>query len=67
MVWVADAAQMPQLLWLWRRPVATALISPLAWEHPYAVRVAQEMPKRQKKKKKKKKKKKLSESRLIGI
>ena len=25
------------LLWLWRRPVPTALIRPLAWETPYAV------------------------------
>ena len=24
------------LLWLWHRPVATALIRPLAWETPYA-------------------------------
>ena len=23
-------------LWLWRRPVAIALIQPLAWETPYA-------------------------------
>ena len=39
------------LLWLWRRPVATALIRPLAWEPPYVARAAQEMAKRQKKKK----------------
>ena len=26
----------PALLWLWRRPVATAPIRPLAWEPPYA-------------------------------
>ena len=45
----------PALLWLWHRPVATALIRPLAWELPYAEGVAQEMAKRQKKKKKKKK------------
>ena len=38
------------LLWLWRRPAATALIRPLGWEFPYAVGVAQEMVKRQKKK-----------------
>ena len=25
------------LLWLWCRPVATALIQPLAWEPPYGV------------------------------
>ena len=41
----------PALLWLWRRPVAIALIGPLAWEPPYATGVAQEMAKRQKKKK----------------
>ena len=35
------------LLWLWRRPVATAPIRPLAWEPPHAVGVAQEMAKRQ--------------------
>ena len=42
----------PVLLWLWRRPVAIALIGPLAWEPPYAKDV---VLKRQKKKKKKKK------------
>ena len=30
----------PMLLWLWCRPVATALIEPLAWEPPYAVGAA---------------------------
>ena len=40
----------PTLLWLWRRPAATAPIRPLAWEPPYAVGVALEMAKRQKKK-----------------
>jgi len=30
----------PALLWLWCRPVATALIGPLAWEPPYAVGAA---------------------------
>jgi len=39
------------LVWLWHRPVATALIRPLAWEPPYAAGVAL---KRQKDKKKKK-------------
>ena len=43
----------PELLWLWRRPVATALIRPLAWEPPYAAGVALEKAKRPKKKKKK--------------
>ena len=45
------------MLWLWRRPVATAPIQPLAWEPPYAEGAAQEIAtttttKRQKKKKK---------------
>ena len=44
------------LLWLWRRPKATALIRSLAWEPPYATGVALEKPKSQKAKKKKKKK-----------
>ena len=35
------------LLWLWYRPVATALIGSLAWELPYAVGVALEKAKRQ--------------------
>ena len=43
----------PTLLWLWRRPVATAPIRPLTWEPPYVAGVAQEKAKRQKKKKKK--------------
>ena len=30
----------PAWLWLWRRPVATAPILPLAWEPPYATGVA---------------------------
>ena len=30
--WVKDLV----LLWLWRRPVTTAPIRPLAWEPPYA-------------------------------
>ena len=41
----------PELLWLWRRPAAVALIGPLAWEPPYDVGVALEKTKRQKKKK----------------
>ena len=32
------------LLWLWRRPVATVLIRPLAWEHPYDAGVALKDP-----------------------
>ena len=39
----------PVLLWLWRGPVATALIRPLAWEPPYAAGAAQEIAKRQNK------------------
>ena len=42
------------LLWLWHRLVATALIRPLAWEPPYAMRVAQENGKKRQKKDKKK-------------
>jgi len=44
----------PELLWLWHRLVATALIRPLAWEPPYAMSMALK-DKRPKKKKKKKK------------
>ena len=43
----------PTVLWLWRRPVATALILSLAWEPPYARGVAQEIAKRQNKQTKK--------------
>ena len=42
----------PVLLWLWHRPVATALTRPLAWEPPYAPGAAQEMAERQKNKNK---------------
>ena len=38
----------PALLWLWCRPVAIALIRPLAWEPPYAAGVAEQKAKRQK-------------------
>ena len=41
----------PELLWLWHRLAATALIPPLAWEPPYAEGAALEKAKRQKKKK----------------
>ena len=40
----------PALLWLWRKPVATVPIGPLAWEPPYAVEMALEKAKWQKKK-----------------
>jgi len=43
----------PELLWLWRRLMATALISPLAWKPPYAVGAALKRQKRQEKERKK--------------
>ena len=46
----------PALLWLWRRPVATAPIQPLAWEPPYAAGAAQEIATTTTKDKKKKQK-----------
>ena len=46
--WVEDLA----LLWLWHRPVAIALIEPLAWELPYAAPVALKSKRRKKKGKK---------------
>ena len=45
----------PVLLWLWRRPAATAPIGPLAREPPYVAGAAQEKAKRQKKNKNKNK------------
>ena len=44
-------------LWLWCRPVAVALIRPLACEPPYASDAALKRQKKTKKKKKKKEKK----------
>ena len=38
----------PELLWLWHRPGAAALIGPLAWEPPCATGAALEKAKRQK-------------------
>ena len=38
----------PVLLWLWRRPAATALTGPLAWEPPYAAGAALEKTKKKK-------------------
>ena len=40
----------PALLWLWRRPAATAPIRPLVWEPPYAVGVALKIQKTNKQK-----------------
>ena len=37
-------------LWLWRRPVATAPIRPLAWKPPYGVGMALKGQKTKKKK-----------------
>ena len=39
------------LLWLWHRPVATALIRPPAWELPYAMGMALKRQNKQTKKK----------------
>ena len=44
-------------MWLWLRPVAVALIGPLAWEPPHTEKTKNKTDKRQKKKKEKKKKK----------
>ena len=46
---VNESDQEPWLLWLWRRPVVTAPIGPLAWEPPCASGAALEKAKRQKK------------------
>ena len=43
----------PNLLWLWCRPVATALIGPLAWEPPYATGAALKGQKTKKEERKK--------------
>ena len=47
----------PALLWLWRRPVATASIRPLAWEPPYAVGAALEKIKKERKREREERKK----------
>ena len=64
----------PALLWLWRRPVATAPIQPLAWEPPYAAGAAQEIATtttttkdKNKNKQTKKTKKKKKELQLLRI
>ena len=53
----------PELLWLWCRPAATAMIRPLAWEPPY---VTSEALKDKKKKKEKKKNKPESGKNFCG-
>ena len=55
----------PALLWLWRRPMATAPIRPLAWEPPCAAAAAQEMAKRQKNKQTKKPKPKTKKTSIL--
>ena len=48
----------PVLLWLWRRPAATALIQSLAWELlPYAMGAALKRPKKLKNKEEEERKK----------
>ena len=42
------------LLWLWCRPVVTALIQPLAWQPPYVMGVALKIQNKQTNKKNKK-------------
>ena len=37
---LAQLVKDPVMLWLWHRPMATALIGPLAWELTYAKGVA---------------------------
>ena len=46
------------LLWLWRRPAATAPIRLPSWEPPYAMDAALKRQKTKKKKKKRKKERK---------
>ena len=53
----------PELLWLWRRLVATTLIRPLAWDSPYAAEAALEKAEKKRKKKKKKQKRKITRGR----
>ena len=59
--WVKDSA----LLWLWRRPAATAPIQPLALELPYVEGAAPKSGKKKKKKRKERKKSYLSLKTLI--
>ena len=56
-VQVADRAQIPYFLWLWRRPAAAAPIQPLGWELPYAAGAALKRKKKNKKNFKKRGKK----------
>ena len=47
-MYVADSCLDLVWLWLWCRPVATALIGPQAWEPPYAASVALKERKKEK-------------------
>ena len=55
---LAQAVKDPALLWLWYRPVAVALIQPLAWKLLYAAGTALKKKQNKTKQKKKKQKKK---------
>ena len=55
----------PALLWLRRRPVATALIRSLAWEPPYAMGAALKIQKPKAKSQKKKKKRKKERKKCV--
>ena len=55
----------PALLWLSRRPVATALIRPLAWERPCAMGAA--LKKKDKRPKKKKNDQSLTGCELVVL
>ena len=46
-----------ELLWLWCRLAATALIRPLPWEPPYAVSVALKSSKKERKREREREKK----------
>ena len=61
--WVKDLA----LLWLWCRLVATAPITPLAWEPPYAMSAALKRQKDREKKKPTKTKTINSKAKIIII
>ena len=51
-LWVQSLASLKDLVLLWHRPVAEALIGPLVWEPPYAVSAALKGQKTKKRKKK---------------
>ena len=55
----------PMLLWIWRRPAATAPIRPLAWEIPYAMGAALEKAKRQERKEGKERKERKKNGKLL--